>query len=218
MNLIRHNAASNKLAEIERLADDKPAHLPRLLKLSRDSDPEIRWRALELLADVDDPKAAKRLTDGLSDSDEIVRLECIDAVATTGNQSAVPLLCTLLDDPDPLVRREAAFALGRLGDVHSVLDLEKRASRSSKMERVGIYAGLVCLGRQQYLASLLDLTSSASYRVRSAATNTLADISASLTPQARESIVAKLNSALTREKANAVRSAIETALRSIAAA
>jgi len=215
VNLIRRNAASGKLDEIERIANGKPRQLARLLKLSRDSDAEIRWRAFELLAGSDDPRVAKRLADGLSDSDEIVRLECVDALANIGDRSAVPLLRSKLDDPDPLVRREVALALGRLGDTRSAPDLEKRASHATKMEKVGIYAGLVCLGRHQYLSSLLDLMTGADYHVRSAVANTLAQILPSREPGTRKRVAAKLKSALAREVTVAVRSSIETALRSI---
>jgi HEAT repeat protein len=216
MNLIRRNTAGSKLDEIERIADGKPRPLARLLKLSRDSDAEIRWRAFELLAESKDPRVTKRFADGLSDPDEIVRLECIDALADTRDRSVVPLLRSKLEDPDALVRREAALALGRIGDIDSVPVLEKRASHATRTEKVGIYAGLICLGRQQYLSSLLGLMAGTDYHVRSAVANTLVGMVDVLSPKARALVVAKLKSTLAREETIAVRTSIEEALRSIA--
>lgn len=113
-------------------------------RLALDKDPDARTRAVELIRNAKDPKAAPALLPLLADDHPRVRARAVQALAAaagleelarTGLASprplvrqgtcealgraranAVPALLDRLGDPDPGVRARAAEALGSLGD------------------------------------------------------------------------------------------------------
>ncbi len=94
--------------------------VPALLKLSRDPNPQIRARAVDVLGDLG-PRARVATPDLialLQDPDEDVRARVAESLGTVSQNTANavrPLADILATDESDFVRRNAALSLARLG-------------------------------------------------------------------------------------------------------
>lgn len=87
-----------------------------VIVLSTSRDPQVRLRAIEVLAQLDSPSAQGALIALLHDPVRDVRLRAIDLVAACGVSEAITTLRELLEDADETVVLTAAGALGTLKD------------------------------------------------------------------------------------------------------
>jgi HEAT repeat protein len=85
--------------------------LGSLLVAMEDGQPTVRRLSVQLLADVDDPRATAALERALRDDDASVRAQALDGLAATPGRVGAETLLPLLDDPDPAVAASAAAAV-----------------------------------------------------------------------------------------------------------
>lgn len=180
---------------------------PSLLRLCRDSNPNVRARALASLARVGAVGAAEHVESMLEDSVEYVRIraaatlvrlgvvaheqflierteggaagkEALVALVQAGGPRLRELLANLVRDPSRL-RVQAVRALARLGDRGSVPGLlELLAETTSESERLACAEALGMLGAGEATGPLLALLSNHSLLVSSAAAEALGRIGA----------------------------------------
>ena len=96
-------------------APDAQALGTLLLAMDDDRAP-VRRLAVQLLADVDDPRATVALERALRDADPPVRAQAVDALASGPGRLDAEAFLPLLDDPDPAVAASAAVAASRGAD------------------------------------------------------------------------------------------------------
>ncbi|HEX7315154.1 MAG TPA: HEAT repeat domain-containing protein [Pyrinomonadaceae bacterium] len=102
------------------LAELNPPVSERLVALLADEDANVRRRAVEVLAHVEDARAVGHLIDALKDEDLIIRREASEALAKRRDPRAVLPLIDALGDADGWVRFNAAEGLGNTGDPRAV--------------------------------------------------------------------------------------------------
>ncbi len=104
---------------------------PALAGLLKDSDPEVRLFAVNILSEIALPEALPLLFDAATDKDVNVRVASAEAMGRIGDRSALGLLSDALDD-EPWVAMAAIHAIGEIGGEESLELLHK------------------CLGREEY--------------------------------------------------------------------
>lgn len=94
------------------------AELERIRTATMDSDPSVRWAAIDLLYRVGDPRAMKILEGALKmDTESQVRQNALEILR--GKNSAQEIL-PALNDSEKDIRKAALMALGEVGDpVHT---------------------------------------------------------------------------------------------------
>jgi cyclophilin family peptidyl-prolyl cis-trans isomerase/HEAT repeat protein len=114
-------ALAAALGEAWRLTPDQP--LAALRRYARDSDPELRWRAVYSLARVRPPDAAPELLAAAKDSHPVARMYAVRVLgrrytlqAALDSQAVVRILTDAAEDRDPGVRVWALLALGTWAD------------------------------------------------------------------------------------------------------
>ncbi len=91
-----------------------PAAVPDLLRLARDLDGAVRYRAVRAIGRVGLPAGGAALAAALADPEPDVRAVAAFGLGLLGDPAAVEPLIAALDDPAPIVQARAADALGRL--------------------------------------------------------------------------------------------------------
>jgi HEAT repeat protein len=81
-----------------------------------DPSPELRLKAVQLLASQPDPITFQKLVRGVSDPDKDVKIASLRALGTSGDPAAAPYITGALKDFDSDVKMEALKALSGLED------------------------------------------------------------------------------------------------------
>lgn len=137
-----------KKAEAERIAAESVAKaLPEkapepaapgwnaLLPNLADSNPSIRWEAVDELGRTKDPAVIPHLTPLLKDADLFVRMCAARVLAELGTLQGVPALIDALEDAEPTVRESAWNALRTLTGKDFKFDPQgNEADRSKKVK------------------------------------------------------------------------------------
>lgn len=91
--------------------------LAKIRSSVKDSDPQVRWAAVELLYRVRDPMASSVLRNLLAtDSDPAVKTKAIGVLEKSGDSSNADDIIVALKDTDKDVRIAALLALGQIAD------------------------------------------------------------------------------------------------------
>jgi cyclophilin family peptidyl-prolyl cis-trans isomerase/HEAT repeat protein len=93
---------------LKRVPDYSTATVNKLLMLSVDSDPEVRWRAVYAFSRFPDIRAEQSLRKAQHDPDKVTRLFAVRSLS----KLSVKPDAVLLSDPDTYVRAEAVAAFG----------------------------------------------------------------------------------------------------------
>lgn len=94
--------------------------LERVRMATRDTDPQVRWGAIELLHRVRDPKAYNYLRDALAmDTEAQVRLNALQIIAQTDHPDRAKDLTRALRDTEQSIRIAALQALGQIAEPQS---------------------------------------------------------------------------------------------------
>jgi HEAT repeat protein len=167
----------------------------QLQAAAAEGDPEVRWRAATVAADVDNRRdevllaayktIAQRELSGLAEpvlgslplvSKPYLRRQAQAALAATCAESDVPLLAQRLDDDSPHVRIAALATLAAVkGRAPGDVAAEARRMLSDEDDQVRLTAAvaLARLGRRESLAQLEKLLGSGRLQVRLEAARTL---------------------------------------------
>jgi HEAT repeat protein len=133
-----------------------------------DSDELVRNAAVTLLGAIGTRRDGYRLRLAATDREWLVRASAASSLAelrSTRNRAALTQM--VCGDPNPIVRRYAADALARQGPQIGVVGILERCAQTEDDESaaVGILFGLVSLGIERFLQSLVSLLHSNDYQV-----------------------------------------------------
>jgi HEAT repeat protein len=121
---------ATKLSALEVLSGrDLGPSLPRIAGLLEDSAPQVRLRAVRLLAESRDRRAALPLLGRLTDADRQIQREALAALGPVGDPRVGPALLRVLDGSPDDLKAAAADAAARLGieaAVPALADLARR--------------------------------------------------------------------------------------------
>jgi len=112
-----------QVAAIEAFSDERRGTLPpEIVKLTTNTNTQVRTAALRTLARRQHPEALAQLSAALNDHDVQVRIEAVAAMGRLGGSEAQATLQRLLDSsPHERIRAEAVTALGLTGAKGAVL-------------------------------------------------------------------------------------------------
>lgn len=106
-----------------------PEAVPRLIAQARDSDPDVRAAAIELVGLLGGPDDGAFLVAGLRDPAAEVRAKSARALGRLGAAEGATALRAALDDRIAFVRTAAAIALGAIGGAEAAPALLEQARR-----------------------------------------------------------------------------------------
>src|SRR5262245_2681813 len=155
------------------------AALPIVEELLSDADEKVRIDAIACFRSFQNvpPNTKSKVRSLLNDKSFLARIEAMETLAYLNDDQALPAIASLLSDSNPLVRAYAARSIAALRGISYVQRLKDALGREKKdSARAGLLEALVILGERQAFTSLLELLSSADYRVRCAVANSLAEI------------------------------------------
>ena len=181
-------------------------------ELLTDRSPEVRMRAAEALARlVPHGSAPLALVSALEDPDVLVRTAAAESLGDIGDLRTRTALRSALNDRSSWIRRNAAESIGSMKNRRDVAILRKRINvERSSSAKLGLYAGLYCLGDRGMLEFMLKGLASRQYRVRCATANMLAHVISR--PDDRAVAIEALRDALQRESTVAARSSMQRGL------
>ena len=112
-------------AAVDLAAMGSPAVDPLIATL-RDTRWEVRYRAVEALGQIRDPRVCRALTGVLEDPRDHVRYMAAKGLGQQRCTGAVEELCRALADENEYVRRISAWSLGTIGDPGALPALRER--------------------------------------------------------------------------------------------
>jgi hypothetical protein len=151
------------VTELWMVAANSPSLRPLALAGIRGAtgDPEwlVRNEAIEALQEVGNRNDYRRVAQALSDKEWVVRASASSTLGKIGGKQALPHLAKVVaEDREPTVRSYAATAIGDVGDKRMVEFLEGRSALETEQRAlVGVFDGLVLLGRAEYVQRLVRL-------------------------------------------------------------
>jgi len=183
-----------------------------LIALCVDTDKEVRYTTIELLAGVKTQKIEDTVCTLLHDSDELVRTTCIEVLGSWNDTSKAHHVVDMLKDNSELVRSTAIVAIGDMGISTASELLKKMLPSCGEEEEPCIYYALYKLGKHEYLPLFLDGLFHDFYRVRCATAN----LSVNITNEKNQSfIINVLTQKLKTEETVAAKSSIQGAIETI---
>lgn len=118
----------------------------RLIELASDSNWEIRYRSLEMLADYSPCESIKdQLLASLDDEEEVVRSQAAESLEGYDDPDVSARLVECLEDSSSIVRGSAAQTLGYNGVREQTPTLRDRLRLAEDPERVPVLVGLLYL-------------------------------------------------------------------------
>jgi len=164
--LLERNDAPARARLVRTIGGMRPPQPLRLLEsLSRDSAPEVRAAAVDVLGRFPEASTPAQLLGALSDPEEQVRTAAVDGLVRINYADASGRLLRLLrEDPSPLVRERAALATGIFhppgGEVHLLATCqpdEPLAVRAAALLAIGAYDQESLVGRVVEMADEAEL-------------------------------------------------------------
>ncbi len=106
---------TNYLDRIDKLSVDIANNIFELLKFAENKDDEVRYTALEKLAEsrIKRDEIKKTLIDHLEDKSELVRVTCLEILGDWSCNIAEKAVVKCLNDSKSIVRTEAYIALSK---------------------------------------------------------------------------------------------------------
>ena len=130
--------------------------LPAVIPLLEAREPDTRWWAVRLLAEISDSETPILLIKALQDDDPSVRQCAALAISRQGDERAVPALIQSLSETDSLMVRLAANALVAIGPaaVPALLDLLRDGTPVTRFEAV---RALALIGDPRAFSALMGV-------------------------------------------------------------
>ncbi|NCS23415.1 MAG: TIR domain-containing protein [Microcystis aeruginosa BS13-02] len=148
----------------------------QLLKALKDSDEDVRGKAVEALGNIGSETAIPGLLKALEDSDSFVRGKAVEALGNIGSETAIPGLLKALEDSDSFVGGNAVKALGNIGSETVIPGLLKALKDSDKYVRGNAAEALGKIGSETAIAGLLKALKDSDKYVRGNAAEALGKI------------------------------------------
>lgn len=139
--------------EIAAIGDQVLPHLERLLQ---SSNPDHRWWALRVLAEIPGQRTVELSIAALQDTEPAVRHCAALCLGHNPHLLAIPHLVPLLSHPDSLFASLAADALVSIGE-EAVLPLTAYIDRSPEQASVGAVRALAQIGDPRAIPTLFRL-------------------------------------------------------------
>lgn len=118
-------------------------------------EPEVRWWAVRVLAEVHDPRVPGLLVKALEDADRSVRWCAGLALRTHPSPQAIPALISMLSGEDGLTRRLAGDALVAIG-AQAVPQLIEALQSSENLPRIEAVRALAKIGDERAIPVLFE--------------------------------------------------------------
>jgi len=130
--------------------------LPAIAPMLDAPEPDNRWWAVRLLAEISDSETPLLLIKALQDEDSSVRQCAALAISRQGDERAVPALIQSLSETDSLMVRLAANALVAIGPaaVPALLDLVREGTPVTRFEAV---RALALIGDPRAFSALMGV-------------------------------------------------------------
>jgi len=130
--------AEKAAIELGRLCRQSTEILPRLVSLFESQDPDHRWWALRVLAEVPLPESQDILLKGLQDDAPTVRQCAALGLVKKPISRAIPLLIAMLEEEDRQSGILAGKALAKIGAeaVPGLIDVVERGRHPARLEAV----------------------------------------------------------------------------------
>jgi len=125
-------------AVAHKIVNSGPAVLPELERLFTSEDPNQRWWALRVAAEIPSETTNELLIGALGDPDVSVRQCAALGLRLNPDQRAIPGLISALEDCDQLYRSLAADALITIGEpaVSELLEVVRKNSIRARLEAI----------------------------------------------------------------------------------
>ena len=199
-----------KLNEIEKLEYGSIRNINRLLKLSHDSDNEVRHRSIEAFENFEPTEAILyRVREGINDEDEIVRTMSRELLGDWEDVDSIENLYSALGDESEIVRAAALTSLGQMGRKDIIRVVEENYPDFEGIEQVSAAMALYSLGEKRYLDDLLSLLDDDYYLIRCRTANLLCSF---VDEQDKAKVIEKMEFALAIEKTVAAASSLSSAI------
>ncbi|WP_427157471.1 HEAT repeat domain-containing protein [Aliinostoc sp. HNIBRCY26] len=157
---------------------EEEAAINGLLKLLKNSEPNVRSSAAFALGKIGAEVAIPDLLQLFKDSDDRVRSSAANVLDQIGSEVAIPDLLQLFKDSDDRVRSSAANALGKIGAEVAIPDLLQLLKDSESNVRSSAADALGKIGAEVAIPDLLQLLKDSESNVRSSAADALGKIGA----------------------------------------
>jgi len=149
----RNDPVRRKAAD--RLEEDcDSTHVDALLDSMTSADWYVRWKVLDVLGGLREPKAFPVALEALHDKNAGVREAAVEALGNIGDPSAARAVTAALSDNNEQVRAKAARALANLGKTEDLRPLLKTLNDRSASVRIAAAQSLVSIGDQHAAAPL----------------------------------------------------------------
>ena len=152
---------------LERLLENRKAHLPRVRKAALEGGREIRMMALRLLAEIRDPQAARIAGESLDSEDVSIRRRAgssLMILEDTTQLARVIARLALEDDSGAL--KSLIAAAGSSGKVETAGSLRPFLRHANQSVRVNTAIALARLGSMEGLETILEGLESADQQAR----------------------------------------------------
>ena len=142
----------------------------------KDSDWNVRWKAVQALDNISSETAIAELLKALEDSNVFVRRYAAEALGKIGSETAIAGLLKALEDSHWSVRIKAAEALAKIGSEIAIPGLLKALEDSDKDVRMSAAEALGKIGSETAIAELLKALEDSNKDVRRNAAEALGEI------------------------------------------
>ncbi|WP_242054528.1 HEAT repeat domain-containing protein [Nostoc sp. FACHB-190] len=156
---------------------EKEAAVDKLLKLLKDLESNVRYKAAEALGKIGAEAAIPDLLELLKDSESHVRYGVVNVLGKIGAEAAIPGLLELFKDSESHVRSSAANVLGKMGAAAAISDLLELLKDSEYNVRSSAAEALGQIGTAA-IPDLLELLKDSESYVRFSAAVALGNIGA----------------------------------------
>ena len=142
---------------LERLLENREAHLPEIRKAAREGDREVRMMALRLLAEIRDPQAARIAGESLDSDDVSIRRRAGSSLMILEDSSQLArVIPRLALEEDTGALKSLIAAAGSSGKVESAVSLRPFLLHANQSVRVNTAIALASLGSMEGLGTILE--------------------------------------------------------------
>ncbi|MEC8895658.1 MAG: HEAT repeat domain-containing protein [Planctomycetota bacterium] len=156
-----------KRAILERLLENRKAHLPEIRKAALQGGQEIRMMALRLLAEIRDPQAARIAGDSLDSDDVSIRRRAGSSLMILEDTTQLARVIERLGvEDDTGALKSLIAAAGSSGKVEAAGSLRPFLRHANQSVRVNTAIALARLGSMEGLETILEGLESADQQAR----------------------------------------------------
>lgn len=205
----RAKGTTKNLEKIKELLNQIEKSVNQLFLFAKNSEPEVRFDAIEALRQVISIESQECLYEALDDRNELVRTSALEWFGEFYQELDFNAIALLLEDESQLVRGTAAICLADIGAPCAEELIKKKLEGGEDEEKVSYLFALCKLGRKEHFLSLLNFLFHDFYRIRTAVANLLVEL---VDGSNAAFVLNLLTVQSSREETISAKSAIDTAI------